>query len=36
MGKYLALSTFVFLVIGYFLGVFFPGPGSTLRSKIGV
>lgn len=26
----------LFLVIGYFIGVYMPGPGAALRAKVGV
>jgi hypothetical protein len=27
---------FLFLLIGYMIGVYMPGPGVTLRAKIGL
>lgn len=28
--------TAVVLVIGYFVGIFMPGPGNTLKAKVGL
>jgi hypothetical protein len=36
MNGYHWTGILVLLVIGYFLGVFFPAPGMALRGKVGV
>lgn len=34
--KYLPLHLLLVILIGYTLGVYFPGPGTTVRGKLGI